>query len=65
MTQTLEDRIKELCGKAVTTPPSPELEQILAELQSALHEHTERLRRITSNYRARQQKRSQGRMKDE
>jgi hypothetical protein len=58
MTQTLEDRIKELCAKAVTTPASPELEEILAELKGALREHTEGLRKITSNYLARQERRS-------
>jgi hypothetical protein len=29
-------KIKELCQKAVVTPPSPELEEILEELRKAL-----------------------------
>jgi hypothetical protein len=38
----MEDRIKQLCAKAVTTPESPELNEILKQLQSALHEHNDR-----------------------
>ncbi|GEM_PF-6408931 len=41
MSQRLDDRIKELCAKAVATPESPELEEILQQLQKALHEHAE------------------------
>jgi hypothetical protein len=48
MSPRLEDRIKQLCAKAVTTPESPELNEILKQLQSALHEHTERLRGIVA-----------------
>jgi hypothetical protein len=40
----LEDRICGLCGHALVAQ-EPELGAILAELKSALHEHTERLRR--------------------
>jgi hypothetical protein len=50
MPRRLDDRIKELCAKAVATPPSPELEEILRELQKALHEHTERLRKMVAQY---------------
>jgi hypothetical protein len=49
MSPRLADRIKELCAKAVTTPDSPELNEILKQLQSALHEHTERLRGIVAS----------------
>jgi uncharacterized coiled-coil DUF342 family protein len=50
MSPRLEDRIKELCAKAVTTPESsPELNEILKQLQSALHEHNERLRGMVAN----------------
>ena len=36
MSQRLEDRIKELCAKAVVTPESPELNAILKQLHAAL-----------------------------
>jgi hypothetical protein len=39
----LEDRIRELCLRAVTADTS-ELEEILAALKASLHEHSERLR---------------------
>jgi len=51
--QPIDDRIKELCAKAVATPPSPELEEILSQLQTALREHTERMRKMTASFRAR------------
>jgi hypothetical protein len=44
------DRIKELCAKAVATPESPELERVLQQLQKALHEHSERLRKLVAHY---------------
>ena len=47
MLRRLEDRIRELCAMAVTAE-EPELERILSELQSALREHTERLRRLAA-----------------
>src|SRR3979490_3057805 len=46
MSQRLEDRIKELCARAVSTPQSPELNQVLKDLQAALHEHSQRLRKM-------------------
>jgi hypothetical protein len=46
LSQRLEDRIKELCAKAVVTPESPELNTILKELQAALAEHARRLRKM-------------------
>ena len=47
MLRRLEDRIRELCALAVTAE-EPELEIVLSELQSALREHTERLRRLAA-----------------
>jgi len=41
----LEDRIRELCGKVLTARNS-ELYEVLSDLQSALHEHGERLRKV-------------------
>jgi hypothetical protein len=49
MSRRLEDRIKELCARAVSTPESPELNQVLKDLQAALHEHTQRLRKTAFN----------------
>ena len=43
----LEDRIRQLCARAVTAQGS-ELDRTLVDLQSALHEHIERLRRMTA-----------------
>jgi hypothetical protein len=43
----LEDRIRELCARAVIAQ-GPELDQTLLDLQSALHEHIARLRRMTA-----------------
>ena len=44
----LEDRIRELCAKTLTAQGSAELEPIFSELTSALHEHTERLRKTAA-----------------
>lgn len=41
----LEDRIRELCAKALMAS-GPELASVLEDLKSALHEHTERLRQV-------------------
>jgi hypothetical protein len=41
----LEDRIRELCAKATTTKDQQELEIILTELRSAMHEALQRVRR--------------------
>lgn len=44
----LEDRIRELCARAVAMPESPELDEIFRQLRAALHEHTERLRSLAT-----------------
>ena len=44
MLRRLEDRIRELCTKTLSAQRTSELEPILSELNSALHEHAERLR---------------------
>jgi hypothetical protein len=44
----LEDRIRELCAKAIAAPGGDELEPALSELKAALHEHTERLRQLAA-----------------
>jgi hypothetical protein len=41
----LQDRIRELCALAVAARHDDERDSILAELRSALHEHTDRLKR--------------------
>jgi hypothetical protein len=38
MFRRLEDRIKQLCAKALSTPESPELNEVLKQLQDALHD---------------------------
>ena len=43
----LEDRIRELCARAVTAQES-ELDSIFSSLQSALREHNERLRKLAA-----------------
>ena len=53
MSQRLEDRIKELCAKALALPASPELNEVLKQLQEALHEHTRRLREMVASRRTR------------
>jgi len=40
----LDDRIRELCAEAVAAKNSHKARQILAELQSAIHQYTHRLR---------------------
>ena len=46
----LDDRIRELCAKAVRCQDSAELQRVLAELRAAMREHTERLRRSVVNF---------------
>jgi hypothetical protein len=58
MFQRLEDRIKQLCAKALSTPESPELNEVLKQLQDALHEHTDRLRDMVASRRIRTERRS-------
>jgi hypothetical protein len=41
----LEDRIRELCRRALTADHA-EIESVFSALNSALREHTERLRRL-------------------
>ena len=48
MHRRLEDRIRELCAKALTAQES-ELHAILSALRSALREHAERLRRLAAS----------------
>jgi len=44
---TLEDRIRHLCGRAVSAK-EPELETILAELRFSLREHIQFVRRMAA-----------------
>lgn len=43
----LNDRIRELCVKAVSAPTS-EVDSVLEELKAALAEHTQRLRKMAA-----------------
>jgi len=47
MLRRLEDRIRDLCAKAVASQDSPELPEVFEQLRAALHEHSERLRKST------------------
>jgi len=40
----LDDRIYDLCAKAISTPEGPELENTIKELQVAIREVTNRIR---------------------
>jgi hypothetical protein len=44
----LEDRIRDLCAKAVVTTDPEELNEILQQLSSALHDQVERIRNRVS-----------------
>ena len=46
----LDDRIRDLCAKAVVTNDSAELRKILKDLRAAIHEHTRRLRKLAASY---------------
>jgi hypothetical protein len=50
MFQRLEDRIKELCEKAASTPQSSQLDDILQHLKAALAEHTRRMRKLAAGF---------------
>jgi hypothetical protein len=58
MFQRLEDRTKQLCAKALSTPESPELNEVLKQLQDALHEHTDRPRDKVASRRISTERRS-------
>ena len=45
MPYRLEDRIRELCAKAVTSDDT-ELPSVMSELRSAMREHIERIRTL-------------------
>jgi hypothetical protein len=49
----LEDRIRELCAKAVTVD-DPELSSVMSELRSAMREHIERIRTLAVRQLARE-----------
>ena len=44
----LEDRIRDLCLQAVDSE-TEEFKLVLEQLKAALHEHTERLRKLAAN----------------
>jgi uncharacterized coiled-coil protein SlyX len=46
MLRRLDDRIRELCTKAVATPDSAELNKVITDLRAAMQEHTKRLRKL-------------------
>jgi hypothetical protein len=58
MNRRLEDRIRELCAKVVHSPSTPEWNEILRELSTALHEHTRRMRKLIMELPIRRERRS-------
>jgi len=59
MPRRLEDRIKDLCAKAIASPDSRESNDIFKELEDALHEHNERIRKLAANRPVREERRKQ------
>jgi uncharacterized coiled-coil protein SlyX len=50
MPNQLENRIKELCAKAIELPDSsPELNEVIKELQAVLHQHTSGIRKMAAD----------------
>ena len=49
MPRRLEDRIKDLCVKAIAAPDSHESNDIFKELQDALQKHNERIRKLAAS----------------
>lgn len=45
-----EERIRELCARAVAARDMDEMVPILSELRTALHEHAEQLRTLLGEY---------------
>jgi hypothetical protein len=58
MNRRLEDRIRELCAKVMVNPSTPEWNEILRELSTALHEHTRRMRKLIAELPIRRERRS-------
>ena len=58
MNRRLEDRIRELCAKVLVNPSTPEWNEILRELSTALHEHTRRMRKLIAELPIRRERRS-------
>jgi hypothetical protein len=48
MLRRLEDRIRQLCAQAVTATNLAEVEVILEQLRTAIHEHIGRLRKLAT-----------------
>jgi hypothetical protein len=44
----LEDRIRELCAKTVTSDDT-EFRSVMSELRSAIHEHVEKIRTLAAS----------------
>jgi len=50
MLRRLDDRIRDLCARAVKTQDSAELHNIFCELRAAMKEHIKRLRRLAVDF---------------
>jgi hypothetical protein len=58
MLRRLEDRIRNLCAKAVVSEDTPELQEVLEQLRAALHEHNVRLRKLPTEPQLEQRRRA-------
>ena len=45
----LEDRIRELCTRAIDTAEHAQFSEVIEELREALHEHTKRPRKLAAS----------------
>jgi hypothetical protein len=44
----LEDRIRELCTRAIDTAEHAQFNEVIEEIREALHEHANRLRKLAA-----------------
>jgi len=58
MLRRLEDRIRNLCAKAVASEDTPEFQEVLEQLRAALHEHNMRLRKLPTEPQLQQRRRT-------
>jgi hypothetical protein len=58
MNRRLEDRIRELCAKVVTTPETREWNKIFQQLTAAVSEHARRTRGLIVQFPLRTERRS-------
>jgi len=57
MPRRLEDRIKDLCLKAIAASDPVKFNDIFKELQNALHDHNDRIRKLAASRPVREERR--------